>query len=157
MSILTWRLNSAGNRTSFYILNTKKFTFKVYKNGEYTCHVSKAGSDVGVPRLVFSGKTNTVQEAMLEVEKLFKEYNHIPEEPSKCKTPEILIKDDLIYIVYDVRDTAKYTTNGTDVKRNNKIYKEPFPLEDDIEIIKAKSFNKNKTDSDQVTLTIIRK
>lgn len=156
MALLTWRLNSTGDRFSFYIINTKKFTLKVTKEGQYTCHSSKNNSDAGIPTLIFSGSKLTPQEAMIEAEKLFKEYNNLPEIPLKCKMPEIQVKNNLIYIIYDVKDIAKYTINGNDVRKNSKIYKGPFPLEEDIEIIKVKSFNKDKEDSEQFTLTIIR-
>ena len=156
MAILTWRSNFAGDKFSSYALNTKKFDLKVSKKGKYECRISKTGSDAGIPRLIFEGEKPTVQEAMIEADKLFMEYTHITEPASKCKMPEFFVKDNQIYIIYDVNDILKYTTNGNDVRKNSKIYKGPFLLEEDIGVIKAKSFNKDKEDSDQAMLTIVR-
>ena len=156
MATLVWRNDAFGNKFSNNIINNRKFTLKAYKDGRYTCHITKVGSEAGLPYLAFEGKSLNIQKAMIVAEKEYKDYNKIPDDPPKCKTPEIVIKDNLIYIVYNLNDIARYTLNGSDVRKTHKIYRNPIPLEDKISVIKAKTFNKDKEDSDQATLTIIR-
>lgn len=154
--VFTWRRDASGNRVSHCIINNKKFTLTLFNDGKYTCYTTKPGSEAGHPILLFEEQLPNSKNILEAAEDKFSELLHLKPEAQKCKLPEISIKNGLVYISYDIRDTVKFTVNGSDVKKNNKIYKEPFPLED-VEVIKAKAFNKSKEDSEQVMLTIIRK
>lgn len=150
--MLIWRRDAVGNRISTIEKNYEKFSFKITPQFDYSCEKQYRSFSALIKEEIFKGTAKSLKEAMDEVEKKYEEYIKITSIETSilniCKEPLIFYQDYRVYIKADPEDIIRYTTNGKDVKKSNKIYREPFLYTEGM-IVKAIAFNDNKTKSTQ--------
>ena len=170
---INWIKDKHGNRVAFVTIQGRKAVVRAYTNGLYEalCILGQSVFGRVSTTTYFSGKEATMLQAQKVCEEKVEELNKVVEEPEVeevvvsgafaapedlpvvapkiiCE-PIITIEDGVCTIIVPENAEVKYTTNGKDVKKSNKVYKEPFEVAEGT-VVKAVAYFADGTISEQV-------
>lgn len=144
---LNWIKDRHGNRVASLDYQGRKLSIKAYTSGAYEalCILGRSVFGRISTTTYFSGIANSILQAQtLCEEKLDELMNKRVKEAdiaSSQPIPTINVENNICTISVPGFENVeiRYTVNGKDVKRSNKVYKEPFEVTEDT-IIKAVAY-----------------
>lgn len=158
---LNWTKDRHGNRVASIEHQGKKILIRAYLSGAYEalCIIGQSVFGRLSTTTYFSGVANSVLQAQKiceeKLEELTKKVAETVQDPAlkeikeNVGVPFITIADGICTLEVPKGSEVRYTTNGKDVKKSNRLFEGPFKVEEGV-VIKARAYFEDGTVSVQI-------